>query len=68
MLKSNKSLMILLFCLVMFNVIYRNIQASDEGDVLGLVNMFMMISLAVAGGFYSIRRRDDSKKYGKYGI
>ena len=64
MLKSNKLLMILLFCIVTLNVIYTSIQTSGEGYALGLVSMFMMMLLTATVGLYFIRR-EKSKKYGK---
>lgn len=64
MLKSNKLLMILLFCIVTLNVIYTSMQTSDEGAALGLVSLFMMILLTATAGLYFIRR-EKSKKHGK---
>ena len=64
MLKSNKLLILLLFCIVTLNVIYTSIQTSNEGDALGLVSIFMMMLLTATAGVYFIRR-EKSKKYGK---
>jgi len=64
MLKPNKLLMIFFFCIVILNGIYTSIQTSDEGDTLGLVNIFFMVLLIATAAFYFIRR-EKSKEYGK---
>ena len=64
MLKSNKLLMTLLFCIITPNVIYASIHVSGEGYTLGLVPMLLMVLLTATVGLYFIRR-EASKKYGK---
>ena len=64
MLKSNKLLMILLFCIITPNVIYASIHVSSEGDTLGLVPMFLMVLLTAIVGLYFMRR-EESKKFDK---